>query len=460
MLSREDIIKILAKPSGYAKLRLSMELHPIQSSVVDCLFEEERRKVVFLCGNEVGKSSRVAALSILYSIEMLNCQVICTSATYRQLSKQVMPAVKLYSGLFNGWEFLSNEIKVNGESRFLAFSATSDAAAQGFHRNEKRKLLIIVDEAAGVDDKIFGSIYRMNPTYLIIMGSPIGPEGFLYSACREPTMMSKFKHFKLTKLDCLKSKGWWLDDRDVQDMIDVWGNQHPLVLSSIYAEFATNIEGGIITLADIENCIRTPAIPDLSSGGKHVALDFAAGGDSNVICLRNGNEVKIIKVWKDTDTMNASRTFANELDNLKIEYNISQSDVSGDADGLGIAMIHRLKELGWNINQFHGNATAKDITCKNIITDYWINGCKKIRNRSIIMPNNQELKLQITSRKSFMNQSGKLQLESKEDMRARGIPSPDIGDAFFMALGQPTSGLVTHVRIPQVPPTTRRYSIF
>lgn len=445
-------------PSGYARVRLNLNLHPKQAQVVDSLFEKDKSKVVFLCGNEVGKSTHTGAPAILYALEMLNCMVVVTSATYRQLSAQIMPALKRFASLYSSnWEFQENQIKINGEIRFIMFSSTSDSKSQGFHKNNDRPLLIIVDEAAGVADEIFHAIARNNPSYLLIMGSPIGPEGFMYSACTEHNTMKPFKHFKLSKYDCLKQDGYWLDKEDIDLMVSMWGESHPLVQSSVYGNFCQNIEGGVITLADIENCIRTPALPDYS-GGKHIGLDFAAGGDSNVIVFRNGNELKIIKEWKDRDTMNASRTFANELDILKREYGITQSDVSGDDDGLGKPMIDRLSELGWNINRFHGGSAAKDTSCKNLITDYWLNGCKKIRNRSIIMPNNQELKLQLTSRKSYMNQSGKLCLESKEDMRSRGVPSPDIADAFFLSLGTPVNGLVTFLKVPL--PTPRKYSIF
>lgn len=455
-LTREQLIELTSIPSGYAKFKLSFNLHPIQAKVVDALFDGEKSKVIFLCGNEVGKTRFVCVSAILFALHVLDATVVFTSASQRQVLKQVMQHLKEHSTKYNkNWEFLDNGIKINGESRLMAFSTDSDKTFQGFHKTESRPLVIIADEGGGVPDEIFQSIFRCNPDYLLITGSPFSPEGFFYSACTEPNTMKPFKHFKLTKYECLKKHGWWLDEEDIQTVIDMYGIDHSLVRSTVFAEFAANIEGGIISLADIEKCIRNSAIPD-HSGGKHAALDFAAGGDSNVIAFRNGNEIKIIKVWKDKDTMNASRTFINELDALKKEYNISASDVTGDDDGLGKPMIDRIHELGWTINRFHGNSTAKDTTCKNLITDYWINACRKIRNLSIIMPNSQELKLQLTSRKSYMNQTGKLQLESKEDMRSRGIPSPDIADAFCIAIGAPQSGLLTFAQVPL--PQPKKYT--
>lgn len=439
--------------------RYITNISPTLSYPVKCIQVDSDDRC-YLAGKELivtHNSSIVGVTAILYSIEILGCIVLSTAAVYRQISKQLMPYLKQYAGKYHNWQFLDNQIKVNGETVYLGYASNSDFRSQGFHSFADKQLLFIVDEAAGVDDEIFQSIYRMNPAHLIIMGSPGGPEGFFYSVCTEPTMRKEYKHFTLNKLQCLKDDGWWLDKEDIESVIRTFGVENPFVRSTIYGEFATNIEGGIITLAEIEACLRTPAIPDYT-GDKHVAIDTAAGGDQNVICFRNGNEVKIIKAWRDKDTHAAIRIIANELESLKRQYGISASNVSIDADGLGIVFANELKYLGWNCNEFHGNATAKDTACRNLITDCWINACKKIRNRSIIIPDNQELKLQLTSRKSWMNQSGKLELESKADMKSRGIPSPDIADAFAMSLSSPNSGAISFIQLAL--PKPKQYSLF
>lgn len=438
----------LTIPSGYAEGKLQLKLHPTQAKVVDALFDStvSKPKIAFKCGNEVGKTSHVAVTAILYALEMLDCVVVSTAATYRQITKQLIPNLKQHANLYPKWEFLDNAIKINGEPRYTGFSTSEDSKFQGFHNIGNKKLLIIVDESAGVDDEIFQSIARCNPDYLLIMGSPLGPEGFFYSVCTEPNTMKPFKHFTLTKLDCVKSKGYWLEDKDIQDFIAMWGNDNPLVLSSVYAEFATNIVDGIITLAEIEKNIRNFVLPD-TSGGKHVAIDFAAGGAENVITLRNGNVITIIKAWKEKDTMKAAYEIVNELNILKEKYNITSSDVSGDADGLGIPIIDRLKELGWDINRFHGGSQAIDnTTYSNKITECWLSLARKIRSSLIQIPNDQELKLQLTSRKQLMNSNGKLKLEAKADMSARGIPSPDRADAVAMCASNPFHGLLTDIK--------------
>ena len=139
----------------------------------------------------------------------------------------------------------------------------------------------------------------------------------------------------------------------MESFIAMWGADHPLVLSSVYAEFATNIVNGLITLAEMDKCYEFP--PIFISGTKHVGIDVAAGGgDSNVIAYRDGNKVIIIDEWKEPEVMRACDRIAMRLNELKEKYSITPSQVSLDADGMGIGFISRLKDLNWRINEYHG----------------------------------------------------------------------------------------------------------
>jgi phage terminase large subunit len=53
----------------------------------------------------------------------------------------------------------------------------------------------------------------------------------------------------------------------------------------------------------------------------------------------------------------------------------------------------------------------------------------------IKVPKDDDLIKQLLSRRIKFDTSGKLWLEDKKDMKARGAPSPDIADAFCIAFG-------------------------
>jgi phage terminase large subunit len=459
MLTEEQ--KILARaitiPSGYAQFRLGMKLHPKHTKVLDSLFSKKESKVSFLAGNSTGKTSTVITAAILYAIEMLNATVVSTSKTYRQLTSQLFPNILKFRYLYPNWDLSENSIKINNIPKYIGF-ATNDAYArfQGFHSSDNSPLLIIVDEAAGVDEGVYQSIGRCKPTYLLVAGSPLGPEGVFYSIETEFNMSKQFEHIKLTQLECLTENGWWLDKKPIDDFISFWGQDHPLVLSSVYAEFSSNIENGLISLNELNKCYDYP--PKLVEGIKHIGIDVASGGDNNVIAYRNGNKIEIIDCWRETEVMRACDKITNILNNLKEKHGITQNQVSLDADGMGIGFISRLKDLGWRVNEYHGGSTPENSQYSNHISEAWMEGVRLIKNCSVILPDNDDFRLQLLSRKQMFNERGKLKLESKADMKSRGIKSPDIADAIFIALSTPKTKEVSFMQ--SYKPQARSYSSF
>ena len=446
----------LSTASGYATVKLGMKPHPTQAAVMDSVFSAKRTRTSFLCGNSIGKTSVVAATCILYGLDILGCRVISTAAVFRQITEQLIPNLKAYAHLFPAWRFLDNAISINGVNQYLGVASTSEGDFQGFHGNDAKKLLLIVDEASAVQENIFRAIDRCNADYLLVMGSPLDPAGVFYDIRTNPKFKSIFNHFHLSQLQCLKKDGYWIDDTSIDEMVLKWGRYHPLVLSSIYGEFATDSENSIITLSAYEKCINSPPKYIPNPNIKRVGIDFAAGRAESVMFLLEGNRTRMLKSWKDKDTMQTVGKMVVELNNLKRDIGLVGIDIEGDADGLGLPMIDRLKELGWNINRFHGNSPPVSEEYKNRITESWIEGCRKIRNCEIILPEDNELKMQILSRQQKLNSSGKLQLESKEDMAARGIQSPDRADSLFMALCASNSGEITFIRTP--PRREKQYS--
>ncbi len=425
--------------------RMITDISSISSVGVKCIQVDSLDKC-FLAGKELiitHNTSIVLVASILYALEILNAQVVSTSATYRQITSQLIPCLKKYSSLYHpNWEFLDNTVVINKEKRYIGFSAEGEGSYQGYHAYPDKPLYIVVDEAAGVRDDIFRAIERCKPTYYLVTGSPLSPEGEFYNIEAKPEIYKQFKHFKLTQPEC-----WWIKKEDIAKSIERWGVDHPLIRSMVYAEFSSNIEGGIVSLSQYQKCIDAN-LPHIS-GTRVVALDFAAGGDSNVIAYRDGNKIEIVDVWKDRDTMSAAGRFLLRLNKLKELYGILPHNVYGDASGLGKPICDRLKELGWNINNFYGQTAANNEEhYRNSIAECWLELSNAINHCTVILPRNDELMAQLLSRKQRLNSSGKMELESKKDMKARGIiVSPDLADAVAMCFGKGNAGDVKYISV-------------
>lgn len=432
-------IALLSRPDTYAEERLGMKLHPKQKAVLRDLFSREGSRVVNRCSNEVGKTRKIACAAILYAIEIRGAVVVSTAGTFRQVEGQLLPALNSYAHLFDTklWDFQKTSIKRFDTKNqlwtdaYTGISTDNEHYFQGYHKDEGRPLLIIIDECQGVSVEICRAAEdRCNPTWFLATGSPGDPQGAFYDM--ETANAKHYTHHKLTRLECLREDGWWLDRADIQRLIEKYGEDNPFVQSTVFGNFSLIVEGALLSLSEYDRCLENP--PLLRDGDQHAFCDYAAGRAKNVFAHRRGNRVQIVRKWFDRDTMSAVGQFLACYIKAKQDHGLDADKISGDADGLGLPMIHRTKEVGWNINEFHGNAEPRfERGYKNAIAEAWGETARKIKECSIILPPDLDLKAQLLGRKCKRNSSGLLELESKEDMKKRGVDSPDEADAVCVA---------------------------
>lgn len=441
---RELVANALARPWTYARAKLGMTLHSKQEAVLRDWYVPGSRTVA-RCGNEVGKTSRLAVAAILHHAEVLGGMVVSTAGVARQVKTQLIPNLQSHSHRYPGWKFNDDSIyDQNGRLRYLGFTAANEGNFQGFH-NLDGPLGIILDETAAIADKlIIAAEERCNPTRFLMMGSTLDPAGQFYNAC---TSLAKFyKQHKITQLDCP-----WISRETIQRRIEKYGPEHPIVLSSIFAEFAISVENALLSLREWDGCLEANAngTPIPQGDERHVFLDFAAGRAENVIGCRVGNRAWIEKAWREKNTMAAIGEFISNLNRLAkpapVGIRLRPEEVEGDADGMGIVFCQALGEAGWPVIHFHGNSKPLiNNEYGNRIAEVWTEQTILIRKKEWIIgraaPGGQpaapdeELKAQVINRKAGRNSKGQLTIESKEDMTARGVISPDRADALLGAM--------------------------
>jgi hypothetical protein len=117
-------------------------------------------------------------------------------------------------------------------------------------------------------------------------------------------------------------------------------------------------------------------------------------------------------------------------------WNVSVVRFTGDAHGQSVKKLSRNAAVGvikqHYATPFCGCASFHS-RYKNLISYAWHEVAQKVRKHQIIVPDNQILIAQLTSRRVKYAQDGRLWLENKQEMRERGVGSPDLADAFVMA---------------------------
>jgi hypothetical protein len=113
-------------------------------------------------------------------------------------------------------------------------------------------------------------------------------------------------------------------------------------------------------------------------------------------------------------------------------------DIGGD-EGYGHQLMDRMQEEGFYLQRFNnGSPATRTEIYANLAAQWWSTVAQLIERRQVIIPNCEKLISQLTSRRKLYDSKGREKLESKADLRARGVESPDRADALIgsLILGQ------------------------
>ena len=415
--------EVLGTPDGFATAMLGMQLYPKQREVLAAL-GPEGSVISFRSCNEGGKTKRVICAAVLWHLTMFpKGQIISTSGSYRQIKDQLLPSLHAYSNRFPQWTFLHTpRIETESVNCFWEGFSTNDAGKfEGHHADTDAPLMIIVDEAKTVKDDIFQAIERCKPTRLLIASSPGYAEGEFY---RSQTTNRKFyQTFIQRASDCPHWK-----PEDISKLRDKWGAEHPLFKSMVEADFMESVADAVVDLKALEDLLADP--PNERRGDRKAFCDFAWGsdGDENILALRDGNLVTLESCFRADNLHAICGRFVSEFTRLGLRPH----EVDGDEGGGGKMICDQLAAMGWKINRVNnGDAPKYSDHYANLAAEMWNEGALQIARREIILPDDDDLRAQMLDRKRTPNAKGKLAVESKRDMKARGVSSPDRADAVF-----------------------------
>jgi len=110
-------------------------------------------------------------------------------------------------------------------------------------------------------------------------------------------------------------------------------------------------------------------------------------------------------------------------------------DIGGDEGGMGHVILDRLQEQNFFLKRINNGSPAKRSEIySNLAAEWWSMVAQLIERRAVILPNDEKLVAQLTSRRKLYDSRGRERLESKADLRARGVESPDRADAIIGAI--------------------------
>lgn len=200
-------------------------------------------------------------------------------------------------------------------------------------------------------------------------------------------------------------------------------------------DFAAAVDDVLLRLdAVLAAQSRTLSESQFNFAARTLGVDVARyGGDRTCIFPRQGLAGFEPKILRSMDTM----TIAAHVAQANADW---QPDaIFVDAGGYGAGVIDRLLQLKVRCIPVDFGGKATDPRFENKRAEMWWELAEWVKAGGCL-PRGQELAQDLTApRYTYKNARGRLQLESKDDMRARGLPSPDVGDALATTFAFPVS---------------------
>lgn len=398
-------------------------------------------------GHSTGKTYSIARIALWFLFAFPNSIVINTAPTTRQVKYQFWryfrQAHKNAKAALGG-KLLQTEYKIDENWYALGFSTKpSDGQSasdyfQGFHGEN---ILIIVDEASGVHEKVFeaidGCIASGVTVRLVYIGNPTRTEGEFHRSFTDPdfnkiriasTDTPNYKKGKII-VPGLATKDW------VEGMARKYGIDSDVYRVRVSGEPPRKSSDTWISIDRIESSINSDRKKELAE--EVIGVDVARfGTDSSALVYRNGNYSRVLEKIQGQDTMQIAGLVARYLRN---DYPNAVAHI--DVIGVGGGVLDRLLEQPDIADRCFGVnvacASTDPAEYRNLRSEGW--GLVKDWLVHAILEDGEDW-YQLAKPKYKIASGGQIQIESKQDMKKRGIPSPDVADALILTLLQPTEG--------------------
>lgn len=395
-----------------------------------------------------------------------------TASAWRQLSHFLWPEVAKWARRIR-WdvvgrapfdartELLTLQLKL---AHGAAFAVASDdpASLEGAHASS---LLFVYDEAKAVPAGTFdategafsgGGNDSGSEAFALAISTPATPTGRFYEICSRKPGLEDWHASRVT-LDEAVAAGRiapsWVEARARQ-----WGRTSAVFLNRVLAEFATSDEDGVVALAYVEAAIERWRVlhPDCTAE-RHVAscspgeltavgVDVArSGADSTVLALRHGDAVTELRRHRHAVTTETTGFVKGVLDAYGGRAVV-------DVIGIGAGVVDQLREdrrFAKSVVAFNASeGTAEkdksgELGFVNLRAAAWWRLRELLEPDSdadIALPDDDELIGDLVAPRWKVTSGGKIQIESKDEIRKRLGRSPDVGDAVVMALWEKRRG--------------------
>jgi len=412
-----------------------------QAEILEAL-RDNRRVAVKSCPG-AGKTRAAAMAALWFFWNYYPCKVITTAPNNRQVEKILWAQIRsLHNNAAGelGGVVLTKSIRTDDPEWYAIGFATREYDQQNFQGFHSPNILIIVDEAGGVSEVIHQAtemLMTSSGARLLLIGNPIATGGTFYEAFRSPN----WYRITIQAYDTPNVKAGaqvipglitpdWVREKE-----QTLGSSNPYFKSIVLAEFPTEGEDALIPLSWVEAAIERwkeqqddgPSQPVICGCDQGYS-----GPDPTVLVWRAGN--RVTKIERFPHQNNPTMETAGML-KLEAERGCS---IGIDIIGVGAGTYDRLREMSVEVTpvNFGERTDRTDRTgsfgfINKRAALWWAlrEALDPEGSIKLAIPQDDYLIADLTAPKWTRTSTGKIKIESKEDIKKRLGRSTDAGDA-------------------------------
>lgn len=447
-LYRED-------PVLWIEERLGQTLWSKQKEIARALVENKNTAIKSCHG--IGKS-QLAAWLVCWWVDVHPSDetvVVTTAPSSDQVRKVMWEYIRKTHAKYglNGTVSEQAEWKDNNRNIVAYGRKPSDTNMNVIQGEHKKYTLVLIDEAGGVPPNIWvgaDAITTMPTNRILAIGNPDNPNTkfgriflepekypewttFTISAFDSPNFTDEWKELPAELCAKLVSKEWEQAQR-VQ-----WGEKDMLYVTRVLAQFPESSFDALFDSASLAASRDADLVPS-TRARPNLGVDVARfGTDRTVVVCNLDGVIEIVDSWDKTDTMETVERVH------KIALRMSAKEVRVDGTGVGAGVVDALArkdQIIYTVVEINGaNKSPDDRQWGNYRAYLFDNLRKLVREKKVQLPPldpNREVTNTLNDELLGIRYKVKpgtniMMIESKDEMRRRGVKSPDFADAVTYA---------------------------
>lgn len=392
-------------------------------------------------GNGIGKGALTAWLVQWFITTRVRPQIVVTANTKAQLETKTWRELAKWHAIsrFRTWYTWTKTAYYrtpHPDTWFAAAIPWNEHKPEAFAGTHERDVLVIADEASILPESICEAIEGCLTTpqaLCCFFGNPTRTTGRF----REIFPGGRFAHRWLTtQVDSRTAK--MADQALLAEWITDWGEDSDFVRVHVKGQFPRQAVGqfigeDLIAAARARQPVDDPLQPTI------IGVDVARfGDDRSVILVRCGGTIRETRVYREIDTVRLAGFVCEVAD----QYRSQQPTLFIDAVGIGAGVVDQCRARGYRVQEVQAGASAQDpLHYANKRAEMWDRTREWLRTRGSLEATavHRELATDLQAPEYAYDGHGRLQIETKASMKARGLASSDVADALVHTFCQPVA---------------------